>query len=227
RGCGTSVTGQSCNVAVILDTSKYMHEIKSLDPDRMIARVQPGVICDQLRDAANPFHQTFAPDPATHSRCTLGGMIGNDSCGVHSQMGGKTSDNVIELDVLTYDGLRLQVGRTPPQELDAIIAAGGRKGAIYGQLRDLRDRYGSLVRARFPDIPRRVSGYNLNELLPESGFNLAAALVGTEGTCVTILEATVRLMWDPPYHSLLVLGYPDAYQAADHVPEVASFGPIG
>jgi FAD/FMN-containing dehydrogenase len=204
-----------------------MTEIRGIDPDRKIARVQSGVICDQLRNAAKRFNQTFAPDPATHNHCTLGDMIGHDSCGVHSVTGGKTSDNVVELEILTDDGLRMSVGRTLPTELERIIEEGGRKGEIYRDQRDVRARYGSLVRSRFPTIPRRVSGYNLDALLPERHFNLAEALVGTEGTCVTVLEATVRLMWDPPAHTLVVLGYPDGYQAADHVPEVLSFGPIG
>jgi hypothetical protein len=112
RGCGTSLKGQCCNVAVVLDCSKYLNRILELDPDRKQARVEPGVICDQLRDAAEQHGLTFGPDPATHNHCTLGGMIGNNSCGVHSVMAGKTDDNIDELEILTYDGLRLRVGAT-------------------------------------------------------------------------------------------------------------------
>src|SRR5947208_3510385 len=227
RGGGTSLAGQCCNVAVVLDFSKYMAEILEVDPARRVARVQPGVILDHLRNAAEKHHLTFAPDPASHDRCTLGGMIGNNSCGVHSIMAGKTEDNVEKLEILTYDGLRMKVGETSDQELDAIIRKGGRRGGIYAALKSLRDKYGDLVRQRYPNIPRRVSGYNLNFLLPENGFHVARALVGSEGTCVTVLEATCRLVESPPARVLLVIAYPDVYQCADRVPEVMTHSPIG
>src|SRR5205814_4368895 len=131
----------------------------------------------------------------------LGGMIGNNSCGVHSVMAGRTADNVEELEVLTYDGLRMRVGQTGDDEFDRIIAEGGRRGEIYAGLKALRDRYADLIRRRFPDIPRRVSGYGLEQLLPEHGFHVARALVGSECTCVVVLEATVRLVHSPPARS--------------------------
>jgi FAD/FMN-containing dehydrogenase/Fe-S oxidoreductase len=227
RGGGTSLAGQCCNVAVILDFSRYMAQILEIDPVKRIARVQPGVVLDRLRNAAEKHHLTFAPDPATHSRCTLGGMIGNNSCGVHSVMAGKTDDNIEALDVLTYDGKRMEVGATSADELQRIIQEGGRRGQIYAGLKTLGDKYSDLVRQRFPNIPRRVSGYNLNYLLPENGFNVAQALVGSEGTCVTTLEATCRLVESPPARVLLVIGYPDIYECADHVPEVLQHKPIG
>ena len=227
RGCGTSLAGQTCNEAVVFDFSRYMHEILVLDHDRRTARVQPGIVLDTLRAAAERRDLTFGPDPVTHNRCTLGGMIGNDSCGVHSVMSGKTVDNVHELDIVTYDGLRLRVGPTSDQDLDAFIRAGGRRGEIYGRLRDLRDRSADLIRARFPDIPRRVSGFGLDQLLPEHGFNVARALVGSEGTCVTVVEALLRLIPSPQARVLLVLGYPDIASAGDHVPEILPAGPIG
>ncbi len=227
RGGGTSLAGQCCNVAVVMDMSKHLRQVRWLSPEHRRARVQPGVVLDDLRDAAEEHGLTFGPDPATHNHCTLGGMIGNNSCGVHSVMAGRTSDNVAELEVLTYDGLRMTVGPTTEAELDRTVAAGGRRGEIYRALRELRDRHAGEIRARFPDIPRRVSGYNLDELLPERGFNLARALVGTEGTCVTVLEATVDLVESPPARSLLVLGYPDISTAGDHVTEVLEAGPVG
>jgi FAD/FMN-containing dehydrogenase/Fe-S oxidoreductase len=227
RGGGTSLAGQCCNVAVILDFSKYMSRILEIDPARRIARVQPGVVLDNLRNAAEKHHLTFGPDPATHDRCTLGGMIGNNSCGVHSVMAGKTDDNIEELEVLTYDGLRMKVGQTSRDDLDRIIREPGRRGEIYAQLRTIADTYGALIRQRFPDIPRRVSGYNLNHLLIGNGFNVARALVGSEGTCVTVLEATCRLVESPPERVLLVVAYPDVYQCADHVPEIMAHKPIG
>ena len=227
RGAGTSLAGQCCNVAVILDFSKYMHRILELDPSRRLARIQPGVICDTLRNAAEKFQLTWAPDPSTHSRCTLGGMIGNNSCGTHSLMAGKTVDNIQELRVVLYDGTQLTVGPTSDAELAAIIAGGGRRGEIYAQLKSIRDRYATLVRERFPDIPRRVSGYNLDQLLPENGFNVARALVGSEGTCALVLEAVATLIPSPQHRSLVGLGYPDTFKAADHVMEILELKPIG
>jgi Fe-S oxidoreductase/FAD/FMN-containing dehydrogenase len=154
-------------------------------------------------------------------------MIGNNSCGTHSVMAGRTAENLHELDVLTYDGLRLRVGPTGEEELERIIAEGGRRGEIYAGLRALRDRYADLIRARYPDIPRRVSGYNLDELLPEKGFDVARLLCGSEGTLVTVLEATLRLVPSPPARALLALGYPDVFHAADHVPQIRELGPTG
>jgi FAD/FMN-containing dehydrogenase/Fe-S oxidoreductase len=228
RGCGTGIAGSTVNTAVVVDTSKYMRGIVEIDPERRLARVQPGVIRDQLADLCEERHNlTFAPDTSTHEYATFGGMLGNNSCGVHSVMAGRTADNLEEMEIVTYDGLRMRVGPTSEEELERIIAAGGCRGEIYAAMRDLRDRYADLVRARYPDIPRRVSGYNLDELLPEKGFNVARALVGSEGTLATVLEATVRLVHSPPSRSLLVLGYPSVYEAADHVGEILEFKPTG
>jgi FAD/FMN-containing dehydrogenase/Fe-S oxidoreductase len=227
RGGGTSLAGQCCNVAVILDFSKYMSKILEIDPTRRLARVQPGVVLDSLRSAAEKHHLTFGPDPATHERCTLGGMIGNNSCGVHSVMAGKTDDNIEVLEILTYGGERMTVGATSTEEIERIVAAGGPRAEIYNKLRGIARTYGDLVRQRFPNIPRRVSGYNLNRLLPENGFHVARALVGSEGTCVTILEATCRLVESPLERVLLVVAYSDIYQCADHVPEIMAHKPIG
>ncbi len=227
RGAGTSLAGQCCNVAVIFDFSKYMNQILEIDPAARFARVQPGVVLDTLRNRAEKHKLTFAPDPSTHSRCTIGGMIGNNSCGTHSLLGGKTVDNVEELRILLYDGTEMTVGATPENELDAIVHQGGRRGEIYGALRSIRDRYAELIRARFPRIPRRVSGYNLDELLPEAGFHVARSLVGTEGTCAIVLEAKVRLIPSPQHRVLMCVAYPDAFDAADHAPEILEFGPIG
>jgi FAD/FMN-containing dehydrogenase/Fe-S oxidoreductase len=233
RGGGTSLAGQCCNVAVVMDFSKYMHRVLEIDAERRLARVEPGCVLDHLRSAAEAHGLTFGPDPATHTHCTMGGMLGNNSCGVHSLLcakhgiGLRTSDNTEALTVLTFDGLGLRVGHTPEDELDAIVRGGGRRGEIYGALRALRDRYADEIRSRFPRLPRRVSGYNLDELLPENGFNVARALVGTESTCVTILEATLRLVPAPRARSLLILGFPDVYAAADRAPEILPYEPTG
>ncbi len=227
RGGGTSLAGQCCNVAVVLDMSKYLREIVELNPGEKYAWVQPGVILDQLRNAAEAHHLTFGPDPATHSHNTLGGMIGNNSCGVHSVMAGRTVDNIEALEILTYEGLRMRVGATGDGEFTRIIDEGGRRAEIYTRLKDLRDRYADQIRKRYPDIPRRVSGYNLDELLPEKGFHVARALVGSEGTCATVLSAKVRLIHSPPARVTVVLGYPDVYAAGDHVTDILKYSPVG
>jgi FAD/FMN-containing dehydrogenase/Fe-S oxidoreductase len=233
RGGGTSLAGQACNVAVIIDCSKYFNRVLALDPGEGTATVEAGCVLDVLRQATLPHGLTFGPDPATHSRCTLGGMIGNNACGVHSVMsqfygpGPLTRHQVIELDILTYQGARFTVSATSATELAAIVAAGGQRGAIYAALAELRDDHAERIRAGFVDIPRRVSGYNLDALLPEQGFNVAHALVGTEGTCAVVLHAKVQLIDAMPERKLLVLGYPDAFVAADQVPLIMRHRPVG
>ena len=245
RGGGTSLAGQCCNVAVVLDFSKYMSKILEIDPARRIARVQPGVVLDHLRNAAEKFNLTFAPDPATHDRCTIGGMIGNNSCGVHSVMAGKTDDNIEELEVVLYDGVRLTVaenrielcGENALSERSESKGPGGaevsrrnssdRATQIRISLQQIAAQYATLIRTKFPNIPRRVSGYNLNHLLPENNFHIARALVGSEGTCATVLEATCRLVQSPPERVLAVIAYPDIFQCADRVPEIMQHHPIG
>jgi FAD/FMN-containing dehydrogenase/Fe-S oxidoreductase len=227
RGAGTSLAGQCANVAVVFDFSRYMNKLRSIDPAAKLARVEPGIVLDRLREAAELHHLTYGPDPATHSRCTLGGMIGNNSCGAHGLMAGKVVDNIESLDIVLYDGTRMTVGRTSPAELEALIHSGGRVGQIYADLAKLHDRYSSLILEKYPRIPRRVSGYNLDELLDENGFNVARALVGSEGTCATVVAATLNLTNSPPFRVLTVLSFADVFLAADVVPRVLEFGPIG
>ena len=226
RGGGTSLAGETCNVAVVIDSSKYFNQIEWIDYDKRQASVQPGLVLDDLRGLAEQHGFTFGCAPSTHNRCTLGGMIGNNSCGMPAQMWGKTEANVDELEILTYDGLHMTVGPTTPDELERIVAEGGRKGEIYAALKALADKYGERIRQRFPDIPRRVSGFALNELLPENGFNVARALVGTEGTCVTVLSATVKLVPDPPYKALALAGFDDIATVGDYSAFAGTFGPI-
>ena len=233
RGGGTSLAGQGCNVAVIVDYSKYYNKVLWIDEKRKLGAIYPGCVLDNFRGEAEKFGITFGPDPATHNHNTLGGMIGNDSCGIHSVMaalegdGARTADNIEEMEILLYDGTRMRVGKTSEEELEKIIAEGGRRGEIYKRLRDLRDKHAAKIREKFVDIPRRVSGFNLPYLMPEKGFNLAAALVGTEGTCVTVLEATMKLVPNPKERSLIVLGYKDVFLAGDAVPEIMKHKPIG
>ena len=226
RGAGTSMCGQSVNHAVIMDTSKYLTDIERIDSEAGIATVQPGVICDQLKLTAAKVGLTFGPDPATHSRCTLGGMIGNNSCGAHSVMAGKTAENIESLEILTYDGQRFWVGPTDDAAFHSHIAAGGRRAEIVSQLKELVDRYGDAIRAGFPKLKRRVSGYSLDQLLPENGFNIARALVGSEGTCVAVLRAKAKLVTNPVNRVLVVFGFPTIFDAADCVPQLLPLGPI-
>ncbi len=226
RGAGTSLAGQESNFALLLDFSRHMYGVLEVDGAGKQARVQPGTVLDDLQNAVRPHGLAFGPDPATHSRCTFGGMIGNNSCGVHSVTAGRTSDNVQELEILTYDGHRMTVGPTTEDEFQDILAKGGRKAEIYSALADLRDRYADLIRERYPKIPRRVSGYNLDELLPENGFNVARALVGSESTCALVLSAKVKLIELPKAKVMLALGFPDQPAAGHYVKTCLEFKPL-
>lgn len=227
RGGGTALAGQTCNEAVIIDFSRWLIKVEEIDARAKMARVQPGCVLDDLRRAADKHGLTFGPDPATHSHNTLGGMIGNDSCGVHSVQAGRTSDNVERLDLVTYDGLRLQVGAANDNEMRSIVAAGGRRGQIFREMRALMQRYGDLIRERFPNIPRRVSGFaNLDALLPERDFNVARALVGTEANCAIVLGATLKLVESPRQRALAIVRFEDVFAAADAVPDARDYEPL-
>jgi FAD/FMN-containing dehydrogenase/Fe-S oxidoreductase len=237
RGGGTSLSGETVNWAVVIDNSKYLTEIGDIDVDARLVTTEPGVINEQLNKKTGEHDLVFGPDPSSHSRCTIGGNLGNNSCGIHSVQaqlygpGPRTSDNTHELEIVTYDGARFWVGNDEEARLPEIIAAGGRKGEIYGQLRDLRDRYAEAIRARYPSVaemPRRVSGYNLDELLPEKGFNVARALVGTESTCATVLQAKLMLTPALLERTTVVIQYDDIADAAEHTREIIErFRPIG
>jgi FAD/FMN-containing dehydrogenase/Fe-S oxidoreductase len=230
RAGGTSIAGECCNVAVVIDWSKYMRGVLELNAAQRWARVLPGTLCDELRDAAmreTNRQFTWGPDPATHDHCCFGGMIGNNSCGAHAQMSGKTDQNIEALEVLLYDGTRMNVGWMHESEWDAYLRRPGREGDIYRYLRSLRDHYAQLIQKNYTPIPRRVSGYNLDQLLPDADgrFNIARSLVGSEGTLVTVLEAKCRLVPARAERVILMLGYPDVYLAADHVVELNQFNP--
>jgi FAD/FMN-containing dehydrogenase/Fe-S oxidoreductase len=218
RGAGTSLAGQACNEAVVLDTSRHLDAIVEIDAASLTAKVQPGVVLDALRAAAGRVGLTFGPDPATHAWCTLGGMAGNNSCGTHGLTTGRTSDNVERLRAVTASGAQLDLGPLDPDAARRAIAAGGETGRIVGALSELIGRYADAVRSGFPRLERRVSGYNLDDLLPERGFHLARALVGTESTCVVLTELTVSLVPLLPFRRVVLLAYEDVFAAADAVP---------
>ena len=211
RGAGTSIAGNAVGAGIVLDTSRHLGQVLEIDPQARIARVQPGVILGRLQDAARPHGLRFGPDPSTWSRATLGGMIGNNACGAHALAYGRTADNVIELDVLDGTGRRFTAGRglDPVPGLDSLVGANL-----------------ALLRKEFGRLRRQVSGYSLEHLLPENGADLAKALAGTEGTVVTILGATVRLVPIAQAHALVVLGYPDVPDAADAVPAILPHRPL-
>ena len=225
RGGGTSLGGQCTNAAVMLDMAKYVNEVESVDPAARTAVVQAGIVLDELNRAAGRHGLVFGPKPATHNHCTIGGMLGNNSCGSTAQWAGTTAANVRRLEVLTYDGVRMWVGPTSDEELARLSTGEGRRAGIYRDLVALRDRYAGQIRTRYPHIPRRISGYNLPELLPENRFNLARALVGSESTCVTILRAELDLLPEPANLVTVLVGYDDVASAADHVPLVNEHRP--
>ena len=226
RGGGTSLAGQCTNTAVVIDWSKYCHRVLDVDEDARTCVVEPGIVLDDLNRHLAPTGLRFGPEPATHMNCTLGGMIGNNSCGATAQRTGKVVDNVAALEVLTYDGTRFWCGPTDDEEYAAIERRGDPRAAIYRQLRKLRDTYAEKIRAGFPDIPRRVSGYNLDSLLPEHGFDVAGLLVGSESTLVTVLRAKLKLVPVVKKRTLVVLGYPSVDRAADAVPAIVPHEPI-
>ncbi|MDG4782347.1 FAD-binding and (Fe-S)-binding domain-containing protein [Micromonospora sp. WMMD961] len=226
RGGGTSLAGECTNTAVVLDWSKYCHRLIEVDEAAGTCLVEPGIVLDELNAQLKPTGLEYGPRPATHDHCTLGGMLGNNSCGATAQRTGKVVDNIVELEVLLYDGTRMWVGETTDEEYDRIQRDGGRKAHLYRQLRALRDEYLADIRTRYPHIPRRVSGYNLDSLLPEKTFHVAQALVGSEGTLVTILRARLKLVPIVKAQAMVFLSYPDIASAADDVPRILKHQPI-
>jgi FAD/FMN-containing dehydrogenase/Fe-S oxidoreductase len=214
RGAGTSIAGNAVGPGVVLDTSRHLSRVLDVDVEARTATVEPGVVQASLQKAVQPQGLRFGPDPSTHNRCTVGGMIGNNACGSRALGYGRTSDNVVGLDVVTGSGERLQLGPgTIP--VDGVLAELHR--LVAAELATIRTELG-----RFG---RQVSGYSLEHLLPERGFDVARALVGSEGTLALVLGATVRLVADAPHRGLVVLGYPTMADAADATPALLPHSP--
>ncbi|MFJ8149081.1 FAD-binding and (Fe-S)-binding domain-containing protein [Streptomyces sp. NPDC096048] len=226
RGGGTSLAGQCTNAGVVLDWSKYCTRVESVDIDARTCVVQPGIVLDDLNRQLAPHGLRYGPEPATHANCTVGGMIGNNSCGATAQAHGKVVDNIARLEVLLYDGTRFWCGETSDEEYAEIERQGDLRATVYRRLRALRDTYADEIRRRFPDIPRRVSGYNLDSLLPEYGFDVAGLLVGSESTLVTVLRAELELVPVVKERTLVVLGFDTIDKAADAVPDILPHEPI-
>ncbi|MGP3978043.1 FAD-binding and (Fe-S)-binding domain-containing protein [Streptomyces sp. 8N114] len=226
RGGGTSMAGNAVGPGVVLDFSRYMNRILDIDPEARAARVEAGVVLDALRSATASHGLTFGPDPSSHSRCTLGGMIGNDACGNRSVRHGRTSSHIESLELVTADGVRVVADRTglhaaDPDDSEALQYV----ARLEADVRRLIDAGLAPIRTELGRIPRQVSGYQLHHLLPEHGFDMARALVGTEGTVAVVTAATVRLVPTAPASALLTLGYDDVVDAAEDVPEILGWNP--
>lgn len=207
RGAGTSIAGNAVGPGIVIDTSRHLDRLLALDPEARTATVQPGIVHAALQREAVGHGLRFGPDPSTHTRCTIGGMIGNNACGSRALGYGRTADNVERLKVALADGTTLVLGDGAPPAHPALTG-----------LESLVDQHLGLVRTEFGRFGRQVSGYSLEHLLPEHGRRLERFLVGTEGTLAVVLEATMRLVEDAPFRALAVLGYADMFQAADAVP---------
>ncbi|CAN5340326.1 FAD-binding and (Fe-S)-binding domain-containing protein [soil metagenome] len=210
RGAGTSIAGNAVGAGVVLDFSRYLNRVGPIDPDARTAVVQPGVVQSVLQRAAAPFGLRFGPDPSSHTRCTIGGMIGNNACGTRALGYGRTSDNVTAMRILTARGEELR--------LDSSARTGG--SAMLDELSSVTRAGLATIRTEFGRFGRQVSGYSLEHLLPERGFDVTRMLVGSEGTLAVCTEATVRLVNDPAHRILVVLGYPDIAAAGDATPSI-------
>ncbi|HET9517428.1 MAG TPA: FAD-linked oxidase C-terminal domain-containing protein [Actinoplanes sp.] len=215
RGAGTSVAGNAIGPGVVIDFSRHLNRVLDIDPAARTARVQAGVVQAVLQQAARPHGLRFGPDPSTHTRCTIGGMIGNNACGARTLGYGRTSDNVVALTAYTIDGSQLVTGP------DGVVGA----DAVVGRLREVAAANLAVARTEFATFGRQVSGYAVEHLLPERGFDLTKFLVGSEGTLAVVTEATVRLVADPAHRVLVVLGYPDFGTAGDVIPTILQFTP--
>ncbi len=214
RGAGTSLAGNTVGAALVIDFTKHMHRVLDLDPSSRRVRVEPGVVVGRLNRALAAHGLVFGPDPATKDRAVLGGMIGNNSCGAHSLAYGKTVDHVEGLVAVLADGSLIESGR------GGRIGGGGRARAIAAELERVGAEVAPLVRARYPQIPRRVSGLNLDEIVPGTEFNLPGLLTGSEGTLAVTLEATLALNQRPRHTALALLSFSDVPEALDAVPEL-------
>lgn len=214
RGAGTSIAGNAIGTGVVMDFTRHLNRVLDIDVEARTARVEPGTVHAKLQKAATPLGLRFGPDPSTHTRCTVGGMIGNNACGSRALAYGRTADNVVGLDVVTMAGEQLSLGGGVAPQSPTLDA-----------LRDLIGANLATVRTEFGRFGRQVSGYSLEHLLPENGFDLATFMAGTEGTLTTMTSATVRLVQDPPVRQVLVLGYGSMAEAADDVPSLLPFEP--
>ena len=225
RGAGTSLAGQAVGRAVVIDASKYLTRIRRLDPDARTVRVQPGVVLEQLNQAAGKHGLMFGPDVATANRATLGGMVGNNSAGTRSIRHGMTVDHVRSLRVFLADGTETRLASVPREELPRLARGTGVAGRCYRELPGLIDRHGGAIRAAFPPLKRRVGGYNLDRMLDSDRFDPAKLVVGSEGTLAVVAEADLDLVEVPRAKALAVLQFDDLFATAEAVPAVLETDP--
>jgi FAD/FMN-containing dehydrogenase/Fe-S oxidoreductase len=225
RGGGTSLIGQTVNHAVVLDFSKYMNQVLEVNREELWCRVQPGVIQDELNAHVRPMGLLFGPDTSTSNRATLGGMSGNNSAGSHSIAYGKTIDHVLELQCLLVDGSEVTLRDLTLAELEAKCRADGLEGQIYREVRRLVDQHADEIRARYPKLMRRVSGYNLDEFVKSQPFGLHRLAVGSEGTLVAVVEMKVRLVRRPKFTALDVIHYDDLQAALESSADLLTTAP--
>jgi FAD/FMN-containing dehydrogenase/Fe-S oxidoreductase len=225
RGGGTSLTGQTVNRALVLDFSQHMNGVLEVNAEELWARVQPGLVQDELNHAIRDLGLLFGPDTSTSNRATLGGMLGNNSGGSHSIAYGLTVEHVLELDALLADGTRVRFGTVTPAELEAKMRLPGAEGRIYREVAAIRGEYAEEIRKRYPKHWRRVAGYNLNELVKDGPLNMARVVVGSEGTLLTVLEAKVRLVRRPKKTALDVIHYASIQEALESSQSILETGP--
>ena len=226
RGGGTSMAGNAVGAGLVIDLSRHMNAVLSVDPAARRAVVQAGVVLDDLQRPLRPHNLQFGPDPSSHSRATLGGMIGNDACGNHSVRYGRTVHHVIELELVLADGSHIIAGRGGIRSAaEGDLAATTRARQLNTTLSTITSSHLGAIRVELGRISRQVSGYQLQHLLPENGFDVAKMLVGTEGSCAIVVAATVALVPTPPAALLIAIGYPDVATAADDVPVVLEYSP--
>src|SRR6266436_1672198 len=227
RGGGTSLTGQTVNRALVLDFSQHMNGVVEVNTEELWARVQPGLVQDELNHHVRGLGLLFGPDTSTSNRATLGGMIGNNSGGSHSIAYGLTVEHVLELDALLADGTRVRFGTVTPAEFEAKARREGAEGRIYREVAAIRAEYAQEIRRRYPKHWRSGAGYNLNELVKagDGPLNMARVLVGSEGTLLTVLEAKVRLVRRPKTTALDVIHYASIQDALESSQSILETGP--
>lgn len=221
RGGGTSVAGNAIGTGLIIDTSRYFNRILDIDGDNRTATVEPGVVCDALRDAVAEHGLTYGPDPSTHSRCTIGGMVANNACGSHSVAYGTAAENLVSVTIMLANG-----------EEVTFDSHGVSDENIDKQMHQLVDAHANLIDAELGRFPRQVSGYGLHYLLDKHGFDAAKAIAGTEGTVGVITKMTVKLVEVPKVKALAVLAFETVYDAASaaarlRLPGVATIEGMG
>jgi len=225
RGGGTSLAGQTVGEAMVLDFSKYMNQILEINETEKWARVQPGLVRDELNEVLAGYNLHFAPDPATSSRANIGGMIGNNSSGTKSVLYGKTVDHVLELKVLLADGTEMWLKELSKEEIEQKAKENSREGKIYRNFSSLIEHNKGEIEKRFPKVMRRVGGYNLDEFIRTDHWNLARIITGSEGTLATILEAKINLVTLPAYKSVVVVHFSELQEALRSVKTMLDFQP--